>query len=49
MGKYKLYEVAYHRGKFNFCHYIVYLNIGLKDQWYEFNDSSVTIIGNELY
>ena len=48
LGKYKLYGVAYHKGKFNFCHYIAYLNIGLKDQWYEFNDSSVNIIDNGL-
>ena len=47
-SKYKLNGIVCQRGNFNFGHYIAYLNIGLKDQWYEFNDSSVTIIGNEL-
>ena len=43
-----MYGIACHRGNFNFGNYISYLNIGLTDQWYEYNDSSVTIIGNEL-
>ena len=29
-------------------HYIALLNMGLKEQCYEFNDSSVTIIENGL-
>ena len=48
-GKYiLLYGVVCHKGKFNFGHYTTSLNIGLKDQWYEFNDSSISIIVNEL-
>ena len=31
-----------------FGHYITYINIRLKDLWYEFNDSSVIMIGHEL-
>ena len=47
-SKYKLNGIVWERGNFNFGHYIAYLNIGLKDQWYEFNDSSVNIIDNGL-
>ena len=46
-SQYKLYGVVFRIWSFNFEYYITYLNIGLKDRWYEFNDSSVTKIGNE--
>ena len=48
-GKYiLLYGVVCNKGKFNFGHYTASLNIGLKEQWYEFNDFSISIIINEL-
>ena len=47
-SKYKLYGVVCHMGTVNFGHYTAYLNLGLKGRWFEFNDSSVTITGNEF-
>ena len=48
-SKYKLYGMVSHIGSVNFGHYIAYLNIGLKDQWYEFKDSEVTMIGKVTF
>ena len=43
-GKYKLYGVVYHTGNLRFGHYYSCIDIGLNDQWTQFNDSSVSSV-----
>ena len=46
-SKYKLYGVISHIGSVEYGHYIAYLNLGLKDIWYEYNDSAVVMVGKK--
>ena len=41
---YKLFATIHHIGTLSYGHY--YSLISVEDQWYEFNDSNVTVIEN---
>ena len=45
--KYYLYGIACHAGDIDFGHYFAYIKINDKD-WYEFNDSKVKYIGDNI-
>jgi ubiquitin C-terminal hydrolase len=44
-SKYMLYGIGNHIGDFNFGHYFAYIKLN-KEQWYEFNDSTVVPYSN---
>ena len=41
---YDLVGVINHYGSMNFGHYVAFAKNSITDQWYEFNDSSVSMI-----
>jgi len=41
---YDLVGVINHYGSMNFGHYVAFTKNSINDQWYEFNDSSVSMI-----